>query len=187
MAPPIYRPPQADNGYDMSVYQNIDPLFGSLEEFDSVPLQFADLKHSLGRWQTGLAAAGWNSFYFSNHDQPRSVSRFGEDGQFRYESATLLATILRRGSSIVTLGGETLVVVGNFSSEPLELPLAVAGDLVIGDLVIGNCGEVADVAGHCSRGTCGWFGRANAHAQTCSRCRQNYFCTTSEPAMRWAT
>ena len=286
-----------------------------------MPLKLADLKRSLGRWQTGLAAAGWNSLYFSNHDQPRSVSRFGDDGQFRYESATLLAAILhlhrgtpyiyqgdeigmtnagfttieeyrdieslnyfdgevaagaspaalleslafrsrdnartpvpwdatpgagfttgapwlaitpnhatinvatdrasgsrsifefyrrlialRHGSSVVSLGdfvmlepehptpytfarslgGETLVV-GNFSSEPLELPLAVAGDLVIGDLVIGNCGEVADVAGHCSRGTCGWFGRANAHAQTCSRCRQNYFCTTSEPAMRWAT
>lgn len=46
-----------------------------------------------------------------------------------------------------SLGGETLVVVVNFSSEPLELPLAVAGDLVIGDLVIGNYGEVPDVAG----------------------------------------
>ena len=256
-------------------------------KFDNVPLQLVDLKSSLGRWQNGLATSGWNSLYFGNHDQPRSVSRFGDDGQFRYESATLLAAILhlhrgtpyiyqgdeigmtnagfmtidqyqdieslnyydeevaagaspaalleslafrsrdnartpvpwdatpgagfttgtlwlaitpnhatinmatdrasgsrsifefyrrlialRHGSSVVSLGdfvmlepehptlyaftrslgGETLVVVGNFSSEPLELPPAVAGDLVIGnlvigDLVIGNYGEVPDVAG----------------------------------------
>ena len=39
-------------------------------------LDLRDLKASLGRWQTGLAATGWNSLYFCNHDQPRSVSRW---------------------------------------------------------------------------------------------------------------
>jgi oligo-1,6-glucosidase len=50
-----------------------------------------------------------------------------------------------------SLGGKTLIVVGNFSSVPLELPLelplAVAGELVSGNLVIGNYGEMPDVAG----------------------------------------
>ena len=46
-----------------------------------------------------------------------------------------------------TLGEETLLVVGNFSAVSLELPPAIAGELVIGNLVIGNYGEVPDVAG----------------------------------------
>jgi len=50
-----------------------------------------------------------------------------------------------------SLGDETLLVLGNFSAVPLELPLglplALAGGLVIGNLVIGNYGEVPDVAG----------------------------------------
>ena len=40
-----------------------------------------DLKASLGRWQAGLADVGWNSLYWNNHDQPRAVSRFGDDGE----------------------------------------------------------------------------------------------------------
>ena len=43
------------------------------------PLRLLDLKASLGRWQAGLADAGWNSLYWNNHDQPRAVSRFGDD------------------------------------------------------------------------------------------------------------
>ena len=42
-----------------------------------------DLKASLGRWQAGLADVGWNSLYWDNHDQPRAVSRFGDDGEHR--------------------------------------------------------------------------------------------------------
>ena len=36
---------------------------------------------SFGRWQAGLADVGWNSLYWNNHDQPRVVSRFGDDGE----------------------------------------------------------------------------------------------------------
>ena len=77
-------------------------------KFDNVPLKLVDLKGSLARWQSGLAESGWNSLYFGNHDQPRSVSRFGDDGEFRYESATLLAAILHlhRGTPYVYQGDE---------------------------------------------------------------------------------
>jgi oligo-1,6-glucosidase len=51
-----------------------------------------DLKRVMTRWQKGLENRGWNSIYLSNHDQPRSVSRFGEDRRYRVESAKLLAT-----------------------------------------------------------------------------------------------
>jgi len=72
-------------------------------------LDLRDLKASLGRWQTGLAATGWNSLYFCNHDQPRSVSRWGDDGpEHRVRSATMLATILHlhRGTPYVYQGEE---------------------------------------------------------------------------------
>ena len=71
-------------------------------------LYLPDLKASLGRWQAGLAEAGWNSLYWSNHDQPRVVSRFGDDERFRVESATMLATVLHlhRGTPYVYQGEE---------------------------------------------------------------------------------
>ena len=53
-----------------------------------------DLKQVMSRWQKELEGKGWNSFYLSNHDQPRSVSRFGDDGRYRLESAKLLGTFL---------------------------------------------------------------------------------------------
>jgi oligo-1,6-glucosidase len=71
-------------------------------------LELAELKRSLDRWQTGLATSGWNSLYLGNHDQPRSVSRFGDDGRYRFESATLLATVLHlhRGTPYIYQGDE---------------------------------------------------------------------------------
>src|SRR5438128_1096043 len=48
-------------------------------KWDVHPLRLTDLKRSLGRWQEGLAERGWNSLYWNNHDQPRAVSRFGDD------------------------------------------------------------------------------------------------------------
>ena len=89
-------------------FEHVGLDHGPRTKFDNVPLKLVDLKRSLGSWQTGLADAGWNSLYFSNHDQPRSVSRFGDDGEFRYESATMLAAILHlhRGTPYVYQGDE---------------------------------------------------------------------------------
>jgi oligo-1,6-glucosidase len=58
------------------------------------PWSLLDLKQVMTRWQKDLEGRGWNSFYLSNHDQPRSVSRFGDDGRYRVESAKMLATFL---------------------------------------------------------------------------------------------
>ena len=75
---------------------------------DRRPLDLLDLMASLGRWQAGLAEVGWNSLYWNNHDQPRAVSRFGDDGHYRVESAKLLATVLHlhRGTPYVYQGEE---------------------------------------------------------------------------------
>jgi oligo-1,6-glucosidase len=59
-----------------------------------VPWKLADLKKVMTRWQKGLENRAWNSIYLENHDQPRSVSRFGDDGHYRVESAKLLATFV---------------------------------------------------------------------------------------------
>jgi oligo-1,6-glucosidase len=77
-------------------------------KWDVHPLRLVDLKASFGRWQAGLAELGWNSLYWNNHDQPRVVSRFGDDGEFRERSATMLATVLHlhRGTPYVYQGEE---------------------------------------------------------------------------------
>src|SRR5205823_1061760 len=67
-----------------------------------------DLKRVMTRWQKELEHGGWNSLYLSNHDQPRAVSRFGDDGQYRVESAKLLGTFLHmlHGTPYVYQGEE---------------------------------------------------------------------------------
>ncbi|PTL74210.1 glucohydrolase [Rathayibacter caricis DSM 15933] len=79
-----------------------------VDKFHPVPLDLVALKANLARWQEGLAERGWNSLYLNNHDQPRLVSRFGDDGRYRYESATLWATLLhlQRGTPYIYQGEE---------------------------------------------------------------------------------
>ncbi|MFE8977688.1 alpha-glucosidase [Streptomyces cyaneofuscatus] len=96
---------------------------GPAGKFDVRPLQLTDLKAVLGRWQTGLGEKGWNSLYWNNHDQPRAVSRFGDDSPaHRDRSAKLLATVLHlhRGTPYIYQGEELgmanapLVAIGDF-------------------------------------------------------------------------
>jgi len=67
-----------------------------------------DLKAVITRWQKDLEQRAWNSIYLENHDQPRSVSRFGDDGRYRVESAKLLATFIHmlQGTPYVYQGQE---------------------------------------------------------------------------------
>jgi oligo-1,6-glucosidase len=76
--------------------------------YDLRPLKLPDLKASMAAWQAGLAGQGWNSLYFGNHDQPRSLSRFGDDGKHRVASAKTLATVLHlhQGTPYVYQGDE---------------------------------------------------------------------------------
>jgi oligo-1,6-glucosidase len=86
----------------------LDQVAG-LTKFDLKPLQLPDLKAVLARWQTGLADIGWNSLYWDNHDQPRVVSRFGDDSEeHRVVAAKTLATVLHlhRGTPYVYQGEE---------------------------------------------------------------------------------
>ncbi|PNV60643.1 glucohydrolase [Clostridium sp. chh4-2] len=55
------------------------------------PLEYKDVQK---RWYHVVEQHGWITQYLSNHDTPRQVSRFGNDAEYRYESATMLATLL---------------------------------------------------------------------------------------------
>ena len=87
-------------------FEHVDLDRGELNE--PLPLELRDLKASLGRWQEGLEEIGWNSLYWNNHDQPRAVSRFGNDGEYRVQSAKMLGTVLHmhRGTPYVYQGEE---------------------------------------------------------------------------------
>jgi oligo-1,6-glucosidase len=82
------------------------------------PLHLPALKAIMARWQAGLADAGWNSLYWCNHDQPRVVSRFGDDGTYRVASAKALATVLHlhRGTPYVYQGEELGMTNAPFAS-----------------------------------------------------------------------
>ncbi|OQP03674.1 alpha-glucosidase [Geobacillus sp. 44B] len=77
-------------------------------KWDIRPWSLADLKKTMTKWQKELEGRGWNSLYLNNHDQPRAVSRFGDDGKYRVESAKMLATFLHmmQGTPYIYQGEE---------------------------------------------------------------------------------
>ncbi len=82
-------------------------------------LSLPALKQNLGTWQQGLADVGWNSLYLDNHDQPRAVSRFGDDSpEHRVASAKTLATVLHlhRGTPYVYQGEELAMTNSPFTA-----------------------------------------------------------------------
>jgi oligo-1,6-glucosidase len=76
--------------------------------YEVAPIDLRELKAVFSRWQEGLEGQGWNSLYLGNHDWPRVVSRFGDDGEYRRESAKLLGTLLHtlQGTPYVYQGEE---------------------------------------------------------------------------------
>lgn len=64
------------------------------EKWDMIPLSLPKLKECFRRWQQELHGVGWNSLFLNNHDLPRTVSRWGNDKEYRVESAKMLATML---------------------------------------------------------------------------------------------
>jgi oligo-1,6-glucosidase len=89
-------------------------------KWDLKPLDLLDLKRSLSEWQTHLSERGWNSLYLNNHDQPRALSRYGDDTHYRAESAKLLALLIHgmKGTPYVYQGEE--IGMTNFPFEHIE-------------------------------------------------------------------
>ncbi len=82
---------------------------GKYGKWDDKKWQLTKLKNIFTRWQTELYGQAWNSLFWDNHDQPRAVSRFGDDRpEFREVSAKMLATCLHmmQGSPYIYQGEE---------------------------------------------------------------------------------
>ncbi|MFB4167746.1 alpha-glucosidase [Virgibacillus sp. JSM 102003] len=89
-------------------FEHMDIDSGPGGKWDIKPWSLVELKQILSKWQTELENEGWNSLYWNNHDQPRIVSRFGDDGVYRVESAKMLATTLHmmKGTPYIYQGEE---------------------------------------------------------------------------------
>ncbi|MEK3701700.1 alpha-glucosidase [Paenibacillus sp. FSL R10-2199] len=78
------------------------------EKWDLKPLDVSELKQVLAKWQTELGNEGWNSLFWNNHDLPRIVSRWGNDKQYRVQSAKMFAILLHlmKGTPYIYQGEE---------------------------------------------------------------------------------
>ncbi len=79
-----------------------------VDKWDVKPLPVVQLKQCCARWQNGLFGKGWNSLFLENHDLPRIVSRWGDDGKWRVESAKMLAMMIHgmQGTPYIYQGEE---------------------------------------------------------------------------------
>ncbi|WP_270605503.1 MULTISPECIES: glycoside hydrolase family 13 protein [Dorea] len=90
-------------------HMNIDRILGSVNrKWALKPFDLRDLKRVMSEWQTKLYGRGWNALYFENHDQPRVISRWGNDTVYREKCAKAYATILHgmQGTPYIYQGEE---------------------------------------------------------------------------------
>ncbi|MBO3725714.1 alpha-glucosidase [Actinomyces bowdenii] len=114
----LYTGPERSELDMVFQFEHVGLADGPGGKFDPVPVDLVALKTNLASWQEALAPApgaqgpaerGWNSLYWDNHDQPRAVSRFGDDDPaWREISAKTLASVLHahRGTPYVYQGEE---------------------------------------------------------------------------------
>lgn len=89
-------------------FEHVTVDHGPRGKYDVIPFDPARLRSVLYSWQREVAGEGWNSLYFSNHDQPRHVSRYGNDQRYWAESAKLWAMVLHglKGTPYIYQGEE---------------------------------------------------------------------------------
>ena len=116
---PIFSDPRGKEFSMVFQFEHIglDQIPGKAK-WDLAPLQLSALKEVLTKWQVGLHGKGWNSLFWNNHDLPRIVSRWGNDGAYRQESAKMLAAAihLMRGTPYIYQGEEIGMTNPHFSS-----------------------------------------------------------------------
>jgi len=109
---PLARLFSAPDGSEFSMVFQFEQMMldqaPGCDKWDRIPLRLPRLKECLCRWQQGLYGQGWNSLFLENHDLPRIVSRWGNDREYRVESAKMLATMLHgmQGTPYVYQGEE---------------------------------------------------------------------------------
>lgn len=99
------------DGKELSMVFNFHHLkadYPNGEKWTKAPFDFVQLKQIFNHWQTGLNGKGWGALFWCNHDQPRVVSRLGNDSQYRVESAKMLAASIHmmQGTPYIYQGEE---------------------------------------------------------------------------------
>lgn len=101
-----------EDGKELSMvfsFHHLKVDFVGNEKWVLVPADFSKLKEILFSWQEGMARHGaWNAVFWCNHDQPRVVSRFGDEGAYWKQSAKMLAGVIHamRGTPYIYQGEE---------------------------------------------------------------------------------
>ena len=96
-------------------HMNIDRIPGSVNrKWALKPFDLRELKRVMTQWQTKLYKKGWNALYFENHDQPRVISRWGNDQEYREACAKAYATVLHGMQGTPYMNRENKKAVGLF-------------------------------------------------------------------------
>lgn len=115
----LYTKPER-NELDMTFqFHHLKVDYRNGEKWTRAPFDFLELKKILSDWQVGMhEGGGWNALFWCNHDQPRVVSRFGNDETYRIESAKMLATTIHmmQGTPYIYQGEEIGMTNPNFTS-----------------------------------------------------------------------
>lgn len=104
-------------------HMNIDRIPGSVNrKWALKPFELTELKQVMSKWQNQLNGYGWNALYLENHDQPRVISRWGNDTVYREECAKAYATVLHgmQGTPYIYQGEEIGMTNVNFELEEYE-------------------------------------------------------------------
>lgn len=116
------------DGSELSMVFLFEPMVLDQDgsKWDTRPLSLPALKECYARWQNGLRGSGWNTLFLENHDLPRIVSRWGDDGAYRVESAKMLATMVyaMQGTAYLYQGQE-------LGMTNVRLPIEAYNDLEI--------------------------------------------------------
>lgn len=100
------------NNHELSMvfsFHHLKVDYKHKEKWTLMPFDFKELKHLLNDWQLGMQDGnGWNALFWCCHDQPRVLSRFGDDKNYPKESAKMLATTIHllRGTPYIYQGEE---------------------------------------------------------------------------------
>ncbi len=109
-----------NDGRELSMVFNFHHLkvdYPNGEKWQLAEPDFIELKQIFNEWQQGLHQQGWSALFWCNHDQPRIVSRFGHEGEYREKSAKMLATVLHmlQGTPYIYQGEEIGMTNPHFS------------------------------------------------------------------------
>ncbi|MGR5063937.1 glycoside hydrolase family 13 protein [Photobacterium sp. DNB22_13_2] len=104
----LYSDPAREEFSMVFQFEHISLTWKHGDKWQPIPLDLPTFKKVLTKWQVELADGGWNSLFWNNHDLPRVVSKYGCDGQYRVESAKMLATTLHmmKGTPYIYQGEE---------------------------------------------------------------------------------